>query len=204
MENDEIRIWSSRFCPFLAELESDEINEERIERYMDRFFDIPIEKRIEILHKISMKYEGNWKKYEKADNIYEFIEKYATKYGQPLISDDECIEKYVIEEKFIVKIVCGQGECRCHIKECGDDEIFVKYIKDDIVDVYRPNGELLVSTDNILIFNEILVQINKKSINGYYIVFHGKRYEIDKFGDIANCPGLFGQIDRQMKILMGF
>jgi hypothetical protein len=183
-----------------------ERREKRISHYSQKLAEMPSEKRLGILHNIVNKYEKDWTLYEKATNIYEVILDFAFKYGQPLVDNDDSYstKKYVIDDKFTVEFMCGQGECVCHVKENKDDEIFVKDIKDESVEVFKPNGELLVKTDNVLVFNEILVQINQKSISGYHIVFRGERYDIDKNGYIKNCKGLFGQIDRQMRILMGF
>lgn len=80
--------------------------------------------------------------------------------------------------------------------------IVVRDIQEDEISIYTPDGKCLVVTRNMLCVNDVLLQIRKQNLEGYYVEAKGIRYNITKHGRIK------GPIDsiyaNQLKELMGF
>ena len=120
------------------------------------------------------------------------LDDYAEKYGEPLyIENDVCISKYLIDGKFIIECVCGQGSV-INVTEIEENEVVARDIKNEYCSIYKPNDELLVCTNNQLVYTDILAQIKEKQVYGYYVKFLGKKIPIDKNGTLKEYPdGLF-------------
>ena len=68
---------------------------------------------------------------------------------------------------------------------------------DEYVSVYYPDGTLIVETNNELEFNYVRLQITLYNIEGCYVYFRNKKYEITSYGTIPGCPeGLFDNNER--------
>lgn len=81
--------------------------------------------------------------------------------------------------------------------------VTVHNIQNKPVKVYTPSDELLVETDNELVFTDIRLQIGEQRLEGYYIVFEGKKVDIEPDGSIKKWPnGLFDIAITQMAKLI--
>ena len=68
---------------------------------------------------------------------------------------------------------------------------------DEYVYIYYPDGTLIVGTSNELEFNYVRSQIAIYNIEGCYVYFRNKKYEITSYGTIPGCPeGLFDSNER--------
>lgn len=67
------------------------------------------------------------------------------------------------------------------------------------VDVYYPDGTLLITTDNDLIFDYVRNIICDNQVEGFYVIFKGERYDILPSGRINNWP--YGMFDTYQYLL---
>ena len=169
------------------------------EHWIEKLHNLTVGQRIELIRKCIKKYDSDEykdKEYKKGrfpeNTLFYMLDDYAEKYGEPLyIENDVCISKYLIDGKFIIECVCGQGSV-INVKEIEENEIVVRNIKDEYCSIYKPNGELLIHTNDLLIFDDIRLQISEKQINGYYVIFHDEKIAIDRNGTLEKWPnGLF-------------
>jgi hypothetical protein len=58
-----------------------------------------------------------------------------------------------------------------------------KEIENDIVQLYY-NDELIGEIESSLSFHDILSQIKRDGIDGYYIIFNGEKSNINKYGRV--------------------
>lgn len=83
--------------------------------------------------------------------------------------------------------------------------IQLREIKDQMVDIYAPDGTLLGRTDNLLSFTDLRIQIMEAKVYGYYIMFEGQKVYIDENGRLPEWPkGLFDIWDNQLDTLIQF
>lgn len=67
----------------------------------------------------------------------------------------------------------------------------IKRIPIQTVELFTPNNESLGFINNVE-YNDVVLQICKQNIDGYYIVFDGKKINIDSDGQLDRWPcGLF-------------
>lgn len=59
---------------------------------------------------------------------------------------------------------------------------------DEYASVYYPDGTLIVETNNELEFNYVRLQITLYNIEGCYVYFRNKKYEITSYGTIPEWP----------------
>ena len=65
--------------------------------------------------------------------------------------------------------------------------------QEEYVDIYNPDGTLLVHTNNLLLFDWICLQIKKRQETGYTVKFDNKIIEVDKNGALQDYPdGIIG------------
>lgn len=57
---------------------------------------------------------------------------------------------------------------------------------EDYVDVYNPNGTVLVRTNDEVMFSYIRHEIAKNRYEGYYVVFHDKKSMINHYGVVED------------------
>lgn len=82
--------------------------------------------------------------------------------------------------------------------------IIIRNLQNPPVKIYNPDGTLLCETNNELIFNDIRIQIKNQRLNGYYLVFEDKKYEINSDGELMNWPkNLFSIGTDQLNYLFG-
>lgn len=78
-------------------------------------------------------------------------------------------------------------------------------IHDPLVDVYDPDGNLIVTTDSDLVFNDIRIQILRKKLTGYTVAMHGssEKHVIDTDGRVENWPAdMFDTSVRQHALII--
>ena len=169
------------------------------DRWIEKIHSLTVEQRADVIRKCIKKYDSEEykdKEYKKdrfpENTLFYMLDDYAEKYGEPLyIENDVCVSKYLIDGKFIIECFDGQGSV-INVKEIEEKEIVARDIKNEYCSIYKPNDELLVCTNNQLVYTDILVQIKEKQVDGYYIKFLGKRIPIDKNGTLKEYPdGLF-------------
>lgn len=159
----------------------EKLEKERTNRYMDIAHNHMSEsERGELIEKCIKK--------KNVENLIDYISDYAERYGEKLYTNDDYEWAFLIDGKYRVY---GRF-ADIVIDEVPENEVIPKIFEDKYCDVYKPNGELLIHTNNMLTFTDIRVQIKQKQLNGYYIVFENKRYEIKSNGRIEHWPnGLF-------------
>lgn len=184
-----------------------------LKRNNERLHQMSVEDRCAFIQKVYNKYasdkyhdkELKLDHYEVRNPLYDVIFNYAIDYGKPSMYEINGYfseEQYDIDGKFIVGEVFGQGSF-IYIKPIADNEIIPHIIKENKVTVYKPDGKELITTDNVLIFNDIRLQIKQKELNGYYIIFEDKKYEININGMIPSWPnGLFDTETHQLTKLI--
>ncbi len=184
-----------------------------LKRNNERLHQMSVEERCAFIQKVYDKYTSDEYRdkelklghYEVRIPLYDVIFDYAIDYGKPSmyeLNDYFSEEQYDIDGKFIVGKVFGQGSF-IYIKPITDNEIIPHIIKENKVTVYKPDGKKLITTDNVLIFNDIRLQIKQKGLSGYYIIFEDKKYEINTNGMILSWPnGLFDTETHQLTKLI--
>lgn len=187
--------------------------ENLLDKYMEYAHNLTVEERSNFIQKCIDKYESDVyrdREYamgrEPLRTLYEYIFEYGKRYGVELLSDNDGFSfgKFLIDDKFIVEEFIGQGNF-ISVWQRENDEVVIKNIKDKYCEVFKPNGEMLVRTNDMLIFTDILVQIHEKSLEGYYIKFEGKTFPILKSGRVKPAPsGLFSTYGEQLRKLCGF
>ena len=177
------------------------------DKWIEKIHSLTVEQRADVIRKCIKKYDSDEykdKEYKKGrfpeNTLFYILDDYAEKYGEPLyIENDVCISKYLIDEKFIIECVYGQASV-INVTEIEENEIVVRDIKNEYCSIYKPNDELLVYTNNQLVYTDILAQIKEKQVSGYYVKFLGKKIPIDKNGMLKEYPdGLF---DKYTKLLI--
>ena len=135
-------------------------------------------------------------------NLCNYIFEYGKRYGEKLyLEDDNYDSSYLIDEKYRVDAFYGH----ITVTKVSEDEVTPKMFENEYCQIYKPNGELLIETNNDLIFNDILIQIRGKLLEGYYVMFKGHRLDITPKGHIKNRPiGFFDIYAKQLGMLMGF
>ena len=67
------------------------------------------------------------------------------------------------------------------------------------VKIYDANDELIVETDNDLVFNWVCAEIKEKQLSGCYIIFQGEKIRVDRNGTPECYPdGLFEHLADQL------
>ena len=169
------------------------------DKWIERIHSLTIEQRADVIRKCIKKYDSDEykdKEYKKGrfpeNTLFYMLDDYAEKYGEPLyIENDICVSKYLIDGKFIIECVYGQGSV-INVTEIEENEVVARDIKNEYCSIYKPNDELLVCTNNQL-------QIKEKQAYGYYVKFLGKKIPIDKNGTLEEYPdGLF---DKYTKLI---
>ena len=169
------------------------------DRWIEKIHSLTVEQRADVIRKCIKKYDSEEykdKEYKKGrfpeNTLFDMLDDYAEKYGEPLyIENDVCVSKYLIDGKFIIECFDGQGSV-INVKEIEENEVVARDIKNDYCSIYKPNDELLVCTNNQLVYTDILAQIKEKQVDGYYVKFLGKKIPIDKNGTLKEYPdGLF-------------
>ena len=177
------------------------------DKWIEKIHSLTVEQRADVIRKCIKKYDSDEykdKEYKKGrfpeNTLFYMLDNYADKYGEPLyIENDICVSKYLIDGKFIIECVYGQGSV-INVTEIEENEIVVRDIKNEYYSIYKPNEELLVYTNNQLVYTDILAQIKEKQVSGYYVKFLGKKIPIDKNGKLKEYPdGLF---DKYTKLLI--
>ena len=90
---------------------------------------------------------------------------------------------------------------------CSSQEVIPHYnIIEDSCKIYKPDNSLLCVCDNELTFLDILCQISRKSLTGYYVVKNDIKYIIKSDGrvDTKDKAPLFTKYDDYTKELVGF
>ena len=78
-------------------------------------------------------------------------------------------------------------------------------LKESPWELINPQGSVIGSIDNVLIFNDVRVQIKRKGAWGYSVRKGDVTLVIDKDGRIDNWPkDLFPLIETQLMELVGF
>lgn len=182
-------------------------------KYNDKIKSLTSDERIVLIRKIITKYDSKEYKdkelkcgrYEPSNDLFWTIFEYAQEYGRPLITDGEfCVSSFEIDDKFIVEMICGQGSF-VHITEVSDDYVFVHDIEENFCEIFSPDNKLIVKTNNVYCVNDIMIQIRKKKLEGYYVMFNGYKLEITNYGRIKNPPkGFFEIYAKQLRKLLGF
>ena len=176
------------------------------DKWIEKIHSLTVEQRADVIRKCIKKYDSEEykdKEYKKGrfpeNTLFDMLDDYAEKYGEPLyIENDVCVSKYLIDGKFIIECFYGQGSV-INVKEIEENEVVARDIKNDYCSIYKPNDELLVCTNNQLVYTDILAQIKEKQVDGYYVKFLGKKIPIDKNGTLKEYPdGLF---DKYTKLL---
>ena len=169
------------------------------DKWIEKIHSLTVEQRADVIRKCIKKYDSEEykdKEYKKGrfpeNTLFDMLDDYAEKYGEPLyIENDVCVSKYLIDGKFIIECFDGQGSV-INVKEIEENEVVARDIKNDYCSIYKPNDELLVCTNNQLVYTDILAQIKEKQVDGYYVKFLGKKIPIDKNGTLKEYPdGLF-------------
>lgn len=80
------------------------------------------------------------------------------------------------------------------------------YINEGSCKVYKPDGSFLCICYSELMFMDILWQIKKNRLEGYYAVKNNITYKINSNGFVENenNPRIFTKYEFYMKELMGF
>lgn len=79
------------------------------------------------------------------------------------------------------------------------------YVDEPIVEIYNPDDQLIGEITTQVTFNHILVQIKRKALTGYYIIFENKKFEIKPDGTISDKwpEGLFTKNVEFLNELLG-
>ena len=121
------------------------------ERWIEKLHNLTVGQRIELIRKCIKKYDSDEykdKEYKKGrfpeNTLFYILDDYAEKYGEPLyIENDVCISKYLLDGKFIIECICGQGSA-INVTEIEENEVVARDIKNEYCSIYKPNDELLV------------------------------------------------------------
>lgn len=172
-------------------------------RNIERIHNMSVEERSNFIEKVYNKYRSNEYierelkagYYEARNSLYDVILDYGVIYGKLSsynLNEHFPEEQYDIDGKFIVGIMYGQGSY-VYVIPIEENEVVPHIISNDEVEVYKPNGELLIKTDSELMFDDIRVQIAEKHLSGYYIIFKGEKREIKQNGYVEFPKGLFNK-----------
>lgn len=171
-------------------------------RNIENIHNMSIEDRCAFIQKVYDKYTSQTYKdrelkagyYEQRCSLYDVIFEYAIVYGKPSLYKMNGYfteEQYDIDGKFVIGLINGQGSSM-YITPISNEDIIPHDIKNFEISIHYPNDELLIYTDNTLVFNDIRLQIKNKKLTGFYVIFNDKKYEINSDGTINNWPkGLF-------------
>lgn len=87
-----------------------------------------------------------------------------------------------------------------------DEVVPHPYIDEGSCKVYKPNGSYLCTCTSEIMFLNILVQIARNNLEGYFAVKNDVVYKINSNGKVDTCgkPALFNMYDKYMKFLMNF
>ena len=162
-------------------IRQENMEKERTNRYMDIAHNrMSKEERANFLEKCIKK--------ENINNLYDYIFEYGERYGENVYSDDNYDDAYLIDDTYKVNVSFGVVS----ITKISENEVVPKLFKDKYCDVYKPNRVLLINIDDMVTFTVIRVQIKQKQLDGYYIMFDNKRYNIKPSGKLDYWPnGLF-------------
>lgn len=68
------------------------------------------------------------------------------------------------------------------------------------VDIFYPDGTLIVHTNNRLVYDWVRLQIKEKQLIGCYLMFQGQRISLDRNGTEGDYPE--GLMDEGTKVLL--
>ena len=95
----------------------------------------------------------------------------------------------IFQSKEYRELVENQPEI--DMSQCPEE----KYVK-----IYKPNGELLVETNQYTTYLWVRTQIKKNQLRNYYIEFEGEKIRIDPRGTESDYPD--GMMDLASKLLL--
>ena len=183
-----------------------EHNDNLRKRNIEKIHQMSVEERCAFIQKVYDKYTSNEYRnkelklgyYESRCPLYDIIFEYAVQYGKMSLYDINNHfpeEQYEIDGKFIVGEMYGQDSF-IYVKPIKNDEVIPHIIKEKEVTIYNSDNKKVITTDNELIFNDICVQIMRKKLSGYYIIFENKKYEIDMNGNVIGYPNTLFNINK--------
>jgi hypothetical protein len=83
-----------------------------------------------------------------------------------------------------------------------DQKIVINKIEPQTVELYTPDN-ISLGFVNEYEFNDIRIQIKQKQVDGYYCMFNGHRFNIDKNGRSKDwVVGFFDLFDNQLDKLI--
>jgi predicted ATPase len=78
------------------------------------------------------------------------------------------------------------------------DEIIIERYEEPKVDLYNNKDEFIGVLNNLYELNYIIIQLLKKELTGYYIMWEDKRIDISKDGNLSSFPrNLYDKIQQQ-------
>lgn len=81
----------------------------------------------------------------------------------------------------------------------SENEIYVRRIRSERCDLYSPKEEIIGSIFNEYELNDVRIQVAKKQVEGYYIMWKEHKIPIEKDGRIENWPeGFYDMIEKQL------
>lgn len=148
---------------------------------------LSVERRTELIEKLKKKYDSdkyNLREYEKGYEprtpLYYVLLEYAEACCRPSlyqVNEDFDEAQYDIDGIWVISIIFGQG-CFVKVERVEDGRIIPHYSKDEEpeTEIYYPNGELIIKTDDSYVIEDVLKQIGNRS--GFYIIKDGVREDI--------------------------
>ncbi len=89
--------------------------------------------------------------------------------------------------------------------EHPDEVVWNENIPNTEIYIWKPDGTLLGHSNNDLVINDVLIQIKKKKLKGYYASVtpdDNKQCEINDYGHIPNpAAGMFATYSLQLRTL---
>lgn len=139
----------------------------------------------------------------KYDRLLCLVDKYATKYGKEVMQMSTRFEKEmsILDDMYVVGSAYGHIEVYKNHREVTPHNIVEEEYK-----IYNSKDELIVCTNSMYTFNDILIQIMKKQLNGYYVIKNdGTKHNIDDDGHVhGNEFHYYPIFDEQLRELCGF
>jgi len=84
-------------------------------------------------------------------------------------------------------------------------DIVISEFPQPVCDLFGPDGVLIGQLTSEYQVNDVLIQIKRQCLQGYYIMFEGIKLEIAKEGRIYKQPeGFYDTITNQLIEILGF
>jgi len=78
-------------------------------------------------------------------------------------------------------------------------EIKVNEIVEPTCNLYNPDDEWIGQIESTLQLYDVRLQIKNKGVSGYYVLYHGQKIRIDKFGNVEKWPiGFYDKHETQL------